>query len=160
MNFKFKGVIVTGKPKLSDGGALQIVPNTKTVPFILNELRNYKGGEVTCIVSDDIEPWSNQMNDLFEGLVRKWFLSGDLDFWELMRCAPQTFDEVRMYCKIVFLECKHKFMFDNRQVEVQSITTLGKKKFSAGIDALMNHLIMKGINIDQEKTDYESLKGD
>ena len=158
MKFSFSGKIVRGTPTLSHGGALNILPMPSAIEFIKNSLRNYKLQDVVCTITDDTEPWSVQANNLFEGLVRKWLLSGDVDYWEDFGMCPSTFDELRMYCKIVFLGCKYRQLFGGKQWEVQSITQIGKKQMTQGIDALMNHMILKGIDIDQEKTDFGGMK--
>jgi hypothetical protein len=142
------------EPSIAEGGPLKIQP--KNVDLLINALKTYKGEEVSVTISDVGDTWTDRMNRLLHALIRLTMDAGAGQYWSMIRRAPETFDEYKEWIKTQFGGAEVKIVGDLCWIE--SWTKFSKKRAIQTIDNLLQYLLSQGVDVDNEKTEAESLK--
>src|SRR6056297_1133151 len=158
-DIKIRGYIVKrskDEQSILNGGLLKVDPaSDEYAQLAANKLKGYDGRELQIHITDE-QSWTNRANRLFHGLLRKIVHSGQTDFWELMGRAPDSFEEVRDWALVEMGGAEVHIV--GKYMHIESWTNFSKKRACKTIDNLLNWMGMKGIEIDAEKLEGDSLK--
>ena len=145
---------IQGEPSIAEGGPLKIQPKNKDL--LLNALKSYGGEDVSVTISDIGDSWSDRMNRLFHALIRLTMDAGAGQYWNMIRRAPESFDEYKEWIKTQYGGAEVKIVGDLCWIE--SWTKFSKKRAIQTIDNLLQYLLSQGVDVDNEKTEAEELK--
>lgn len=144
------------EPSVKDGGPISLQPvNHDYGLLVFNALKSYNGEEVSIEIKDG-DSWTERMNRLFHALVRKMMLSGCMSYWQRLGRAPETFEEVKAFCKIELGGAEVRQV--GQLTWVESWKEFSKKRASETIDRTIYWCIEQGIDIDSEKLEFDNLR--
>lgn len=143
------------EPSILNGGLLKLeLASHDYAVHLSNKLKGYDG-RVLEVTFSDAESWTNRMNRLFHALVRDIVKSGLTDYWEPMKRAPASFEEVKAFCKIEFGEARVEKV--GELTWIQSWTTFNKKQALLCIDNMIDWCLNKGVDIDAQILEWRQL---
>jgi hypothetical protein len=138
------------------GGYLKIQPKTIDIDAaLISHSAAYLAGRELSITIDIDEKYTDAMRALFHVLVRKIKNEGAAQFWDLMGRAPESFEEVKDWCKIEMSDGMVEPHRVGEYMHIPSFTTLNKKTVGHLIDNMLQYCMEMGVSVDSEKAEYD-----